>query len=177
MAQIGPTVAPPQPTGLAHALERNIAALADRKAQADAAMGWQERLAERTTRFAGSMAFLWLHLAAVGAWVAVNQRLIPGARPFDPTYVILATVASVEALFLSTFVLISQNRASAAFDRRAELDLQISLLAEHEVTRLIALTQAIARQVGVTENDDELVELKRDVAPEAVLDALERRDA
>jgi uncharacterized membrane protein len=104
----------------------------------------------------------------------VNIGLVPGAPKFDPTFVILATAASVEAIFLSTFVLISQNRSSAAADRRADLDLQINLLAEHEVTRLIALTSAIAQKLGVEEEpDSELAELKRDVAPEAVLDTLE----
>jgi uncharacterized membrane protein len=88
--------------------------------------------------------------------------------------VILATAASVEAIFLSTFVLISQNRSAAAADRRADLDLQINLLAEHEITRLISLTSQIAEKLGVSEVDRvELAELERDVAPEAVLDSLE----
>jgi uncharacterized membrane protein len=88
--------------------------------------------------------------------------------------VILATAASVEAIFLSTFVLISQNRAAKAADRRADLDLQINLLTEHEVTRLITLTTAIAEQLGIRESKDPaLRELERDVAPEAVLDTLE----
>jgi uncharacterized membrane protein len=71
-------------------------------------------------------------------------------------------------------VLISQNRMSAAADKRADLDLQISLLAEHEVTRLVTLVSAIADRMGVeTQVDAELDEIKRDVAPEAVLDELE----
>jgi uncharacterized membrane protein len=75
---------------------------------------------------------------------------------------------------LSTFVLISQNRAAKAADRRADLDLQINLLTEHEVTRLITLTSAIAQTLGVTEpNAAELAELERDVAPETVLDSLD----
>jgi uncharacterized membrane protein len=101
---------------------------------------------------------------------------VPGVEPFDRTFVILATAASVEAIFLSTFVLISQNRASHAADRRAALDLQINLLTEHEVTRLIALTTAIADKLGVHEAQaPDLAELKRDVAPEAVLDTLEQQ--
>jgi uncharacterized membrane protein len=58
-------------------------------------------------------------------------------------------VASVEAIFLSTFILISQNRMAAAADKRADLDLQINLLAEHEVTKLIALVSSIADRTGV----------------------------
>jgi uncharacterized membrane protein len=84
-------------------------------------------------------------------------------------------IASVEAIFLSTFVLITQNRMAAESDRRNALDLQISLLSEHEVTKLIHLTSAIAEHLGVRP-DDEIEELTRDVAPEAVLDALEESE-
>ena len=84
--------------------------------------------------------------------------------------------ASVEAIFLSTFVLISQNRMAAADAKRAELDLQISLLAEHEVTKLVALVSAIVNRMGVkTDVDPELEELKQDVAPDRVLDEIEEK--
>ena len=83
-------------------------------------------------------------------------------------------IASVEAIFLSTFVLISQNRMAAAADRRADLDLQISLLAEHEITKLIVLASGIADHLKVnTVPEDELAEVTRNVAPEAVLDKIE----
>jgi uncharacterized membrane protein len=79
----------------------------------------------------------------------------------------------VEAIFLSTFVLISQNRASAEAERRSELDLQTNLLSEHEITRLLSLTRAIAQHMGVREAEDpSLQELERHVAPEKVLDKL-----
>jgi uncharacterized membrane protein len=83
-------------------------------------------------------------------------------------------VASVEAIFLSTFVLISQNRMAAAADKRADLDLQINLLAEHEVTKLITMVSAIADHLNINTNvESEVEELKQDVAPEAVLDEIE----
>jgi uncharacterized membrane protein len=86
-------------------------------------------------------------------------------------------VASVEAIFLSAFVLISQNRMAAAADRRAELDLQISLLAEHEITRVAALVSAIAERLDVQAvAEEEIDEIARDVAPEAVLDELDARN-
>jgi uncharacterized membrane protein len=84
-------------------------------------------------------------------------------------------VASVEAIFLSTFVLITQNRMAAAAEKRAELDLQVSLLAEHEITRLIQIVSAIGERLGMEEvNDPELTELKDDVHPERVLDKIDR---
>ncbi|TIO63095.1 MAG: DUF1003 domain-containing protein, partial [Mesorhizobium sp.] len=92
---------------------------------------------------------------------------------WDPSLVILAMFASVEAIFLSTFVLINQNRMAAQDDARADLDLQVSLLNEHETTKLIKLVEEIAKRLDVpTEADNELKELKRDVAPEAVLDKI-----
>jgi uncharacterized membrane protein len=169
-----PTVAPPQPDGLNPALARNIAALRERnKREVDDASS-QEKLAAAVTAFTGSMIFVYVHLLILIAWISVNVGLVPAAPRFDRTFVILATAASVEAIFLSTFVLISQNRAAKAADRRADLDLQINLLTEHEVTRLITLTAAIADRLGVGESKDpDLRELQRDVAPEAVLDTLE----
>jgi uncharacterized membrane protein len=83
-------------------------------------------------------------------------------------------VASVEAIFLSTFILITQNRMAAQAQKRTDLDLQISLLAEHEITRLIILTDAIAEHLGIKPvQEPELEELAQDVAPEQVLDTIE----
>jgi len=169
------TVPPPDQPDLAAALERNIRALQQRQQAEEAHSGRDAKVAEAITRFTGSMAFVYLHLALFGVWVLVNLGVLPVLPRFDPTFVILATWASVEAIFLSTFVLISQNRASAAAQKRADLDLQISLLAEHEVTRLVRLTTAIAAHLGIDAAEDpELPELQRDVAPEAVLDAIEQ---
>ena len=88
---------------------------------------------------------------------------------------ILGTSASVEAIFLSTFVLISQNRMAAAADKRADLDLHVGLLAEHEVTKLVTMVSAITSHLGIeTDADVEIHELEQDVAPDAVLDEIER---
>jgi uncharacterized membrane protein len=168
----GPTVPPPQPRSLNRALERNIAALERRRRQEAARAPLQERVAAAITGFTGSMRFVYLHLLLYGAWILVNLGWIPGVARFDPTFVVLAMVASVEAIFLSTFVLITQNRMAAAADKRAELDLQIGLLAEHEVTKLVSIVSAIAGRLGV-DHEEEVEELKRDVAPETVLDAID----
>lgn len=172
-----PSIPPPEPTGFTSVLDRNIDALRRKREEDGRKAGLQERIAETVTRFTGSMAFVYVHLVLVAGWVAINLGLVPGIRPFDPTFVILATFASVEAIFLSTFVLISQNRAAAEADRRAELDLQTNLLSEHEITRLLSLTKAIALRLGVPEAEDpSLRELERQVAPEKVLDRLAEED-
>ncbi len=134
----------------------------------------QEKVAEAITRFTGSLRFVYLHLVLYGFWIVANLGWVPGVQPWDETFVVLAMVASVEAIFLSTFVLITQNRMAAASEKRAELDLQISLLAEHEVTKLVAMVAAIADHLGIShEAEHEVEEMKRNVAPEAVLDAID----
>ena len=173
-AGASPTYPPPPPAGLHPVLERNIQALQLRREREEREASAQERVAEAITRFTGSMRFVYLHLAIVGFWVVGNLGWVPGVPAWDPSFVILAMVASVEAIFLSTFVLISQNRMAAAADRRADLDLQISLLAEHEVTRLITLVAGIADRMGVkTAADADLEEVTLDVSPDAVLDEIE----
>ena len=165
------------PPHMAEVVERNITALLERRQQEQRRRGRDERIAEAISRFTGSMPFVYLHLVLVGLWVVINLGLTPIPR-FDPTFVILAMVASVEAIFLSTFVLITQNRMAAIADRRADLDLQISLLAEHEITRLISLVSQIAERMEIeSARDPELVELSRDVEPERVLDTIEESEA
>jgi uncharacterized membrane protein len=120
------------------------------------------------------MRFVYLHLAVFGFWIVANLGWVPGVPQWDESFVVLAMIASVEAIFLSTFVLISQNRMAAAADKRADLDLQINLLSEHEVTKLVAMVSAISEHLGLQDvAGDEVEELKRNVAPEAVLDAIE----
>ncbi len=136
MTTATPTIPPPGPENLAGSLKRNIESLQERRRQEAAHATRQERLAEAITSFAGSMAFVYLHLTIYAVWIALNLGFIPGLPKFDPSFVILATEASVEAIFLSTFVLISQNRTAAASDKRADLDLHINLLTEHELTKL-----------------------------------------
>src|SRR3712207_6529189 len=177
-AGTGPTYPPPQPPGLSPVLERNIRALQLRRQREEKEASAEERVAEAITRFTGSMRFVYLHLALFGLWIVANLGWLPGVPAWDPSFVVLAMVASVEAIFLSTFVLISQNRMAAAADKRADLDLQISLLAEHEITKLAALVAAIAERLDVrTEVDAELDEITQNVAPEAVLDEIEAMEA
>ncbi len=170
----GPVIGPPGPRGLSSVLERNIQALSERRRQEERHATVQEKVAEAITRFTGSMVFVYLHLAIFGFWILANLGWVPGVPVWDESFVVLAMWASVEAIFLSTFVLISQNRMQAAADKRADLDLQISLLAEHEITKLATLVAAIAERVGVdTSADHELREIQQNVAPEAVLDEIE----
>lgn len=167
---------PPGPR-LSSVLDRNIERMRQRREEEDARAKLSERISDRVTRFAGSMTFVAVHALAYGAWIAVNLGALPGLRPFDPSFVVLAMEASVEAIFLSTFVLISQNRMMGAAARQSDLDLQINMLTEHELTRLVSLVDAIAREMGIEAVErEELEEIKQDVSPESVLDVLDATD-
>lgn len=159
---------------MAKIVERNIAALLNRRKEEDARKNREERIADKVTRFTGSMFFVYLHLTLFGIWIIWNLGWL-GLKPFDPSFVVLAMFASVEAIFLSTFVLISQNRMNIQADKRAELDLQVSLLAEHEITKLVTLVAAMAKKMGIDEAyDKEIEELAKDVHPEKVMDTMEK---
>jgi uncharacterized membrane protein len=166
--------APDNSGNMTHIVERNIKALLERKKQEDYQRKIENKIADTITNFIGSMPFVYIHIVFFGVWILWNTGLL-GLEPFDPSLVVLAMEASVEAIFLSTFVLISQNRMSAQADKRAELDLQISLLTEHEVTQLIKLVRAIAHKMDVEEaHNPEVDELEKDVAPEKVMDTMEK---
>jgi len=158
-------------------LSRNIETLLEKRRSAERRASIQEKLADAITRFVGSMPFVYIHAVFFAIWGIVNLGWT-GLRPFDPSFVVLAMLASVEAIFLSTFILISQNRMSAIAQTRADLNLQISLLSEHEVTRLLQLVSRVAEKLDIGEGSaPDLAELKRDVEPEKVLDKIEQEAA
>jgi len=159
---------------MAQIVERNIDALLQRRKEEELKKTREEKIADSVTRFTGSMFFVYLHLALFGTWIIWNLGWI-GLKPFDPSFVVLAMFASVEAIFLSTFVLISQNRMNLQADKRAELDLQVSLLAEHEITRLVTLVAAMAKKMNIdAAHDEEINELSKDVHPEKVMDTIDK---
>ncbi|HSU56858.1 MAG TPA: DUF1003 domain-containing protein [Candidatus Dormibacteraeota bacterium] len=148
-------------------LDRNIKALLARKQLDEQEQSWEEKLASAITKFTGSLFFIALHVVVYGLWIVLELRK-------GGDLVTLTVVASIEAIFLSVFILITQRRMIANAERRADLTLQIGLLAEYEVTRLLTLTKEIAKTMGIKEADEpELDELARDVAPEEVLERLD----
>ncbi|UPJ56936.1 DUF1003 domain-containing protein [Bradyrhizobium sp. 192] len=161
----------PLPEGMSPVLKRNIQALVERRRREQAEATAQQKLADSITAFAGSMRFVHLHLAAFGFWIVANLGWIPWVTAWDPTFVVLGMIASVEAIFLSTFVLISQNRMAAETGKRADLDLQISLLTEHELTKV---ADVLARHLQIeSRSQADLDEASRSIAPERVLVKIE----
>jgi uncharacterized membrane protein len=162
---------------LAGVVHKNIASIVEMRQAEEQKKSLQEKAADMLTRFSGSMMFVYVHAAWFGIWIALNTGLL-GSRPFDPfPFSLLTLVVSLEAIFLSTFVLISQNHAGRVADRRADLDLQINLLSEHEITRILKLVDAVADHLGIdVVEKHEVEELKKDVGAEAVLGEIENRE-
>jgi uncharacterized membrane protein len=148
-----------QSRGNVHPTEFNIAAIAKLEEDALSGRNLTERASDAITRSAGSFAFLALHLTLIGVWMSINLGFVHGVKPFDPfPFGVLSVVVSSEAVFLTIFVLISQNRMARQAERRSHLDLQVGMLAEQELTTLLQIQQKICQHLGVN-----VVEEKKEV--------------
>ena len=135
-----------------------------------------DRLAEAIAGFCGSMTFVWVHVVWFGGWILFNS--IPGLPHVDPfPFTFLTLIVSLEAIFLSTFILISQNLDSRISERRSHLDLQLNLLSEQENTKMIGMLHAIAAKVGADlTQDDHLSALSEETKPERLIEQIEARE-
>jgi uncharacterized membrane protein len=160
---------------LSKVIERNIRTMIQLRLKATRARGWEDRVADTITSFAGSMVFVYAHIVWFGVWILLNTGRF-GLRPFDPfPYGLLTMVVSLEAIFLSTLVLITQNRLSADAERRSDLDLHIGLLAEHELTRVLQMLDVIQDKLGIRDHaNSELADLEMETKPEDVLAEITR---
>jgi uncharacterized membrane protein len=160
---------------LSNVIERNIRTLINLRLKTAREQGLQDRIADVITSFSGRMIFVYVHIVWFSVWILLNTGMF-GIQPFDPfPYGLLTMVVSLEAIFLSTFVLISQNRLSQEAEHRADLDMHIGLLTEHELTRVLFMLDTIQDKLGI-ENDEnsELADLEMETRPEDVLAEIER---
>lgn len=160
---------------LARIIEQNIHTIIHSRQLEASQRNGEERVADAITDFSGRMYFVYFHVVWFAVWILINLGFF-GLKPFDPyPFGLLTMVVSLEAIFLSTFVLISQNRLSAEADQRADLDLQIGLLAEHELTRVLKMLDQIQDKMGIENDyDKELRDLEKNVHPEDVLAEIDR---
>jgi uncharacterized membrane protein len=129
---------------------RNVARIAKLESEQVNGRTVTERIAGAVTRAAGTAAFAIIHLVWFAAWIVINAGLARGIAPFDPfPFSLLTMIVSLEAIFLSIWILISQNQMSRQADRREHLDLQINLLAEQESTATLRIVNRIAEHLGV----------------------------
>jgi uncharacterized membrane protein len=162
---------------VAGVIEENIRVIAELREAGRRAKSPHARMADWIARLSGHVGFLYLHAAWFSAWILVNVGTHPLVG-FDPyPFGLLTMVVSLEAIFLSTIVLISQNMLGAAADRRADLDLQIDLLSEHEITRVLVLVDRIAQKLGIEEGfDPALPQLERATVPGKVMEEIQARE-
>ena len=169
-----PPKAEPQPP-LAAVLDRNIQTLVQLRKHTEACRSWHDRVVHWVASFIGSVRFAYLHILGFAIWATINSRWIL-AEPFDPfPFTGLAALASFEAILLSTFVLINQRRTNALVERREDLDLQVSLITEHEITRVLHVCDLIAKQLNINTESTvaDLEESKKDLSPEMVLNRID----
>jgi len=153
----------------------NVARVAKLEADALGARSLGARCARGLLRVAGTTTFAVAHLVWFVAWIAVNVRLVPGIRPFDPyPFNFLTLVVSLEAIFLSIWILISQNEMERLADRRAHLDLQINMLAEQESTAAIRMLQRISEHLGVKPDDTVDTALSEETDVERIVTAIDQ---
>lgn len=133
------------------------------KAKMNLKRSLSDKFADRINSAFGSMAFFTAHVCFFTLWVILNTGLIPGINSFDPyPFGFLTMVVSLEAIFLSIFVLISQNRESDVADLREEVDLQLNVHAEQEITRILIMLDKIHDKLGLKhQNDQELKQMER----------------
>ncbi len=151
----------------------NVKAIAELERAAQASQSAADRVAGFITRFCGSMTFVWVHVAWFALWIAANSGQF--GKPFDPfPFNFLTLIVSLEAIFLSTFIMISENRQGRIDERRSHLDLQINLLSEQENTKMLQLLRAIADKLGISAgNDVSLKMLEQATRPEKLLAQIE----
>lgn len=129
-----------------------------------------ERISEVIAAFCGSMTFVYVHICWFILWIVLNSIQ---STQFDPfPYTFLTLVVSLEAIFLSTFILISQNHETKLSERRNHLDLQVNLLAEKENTKLLDLLKRVAERVGVHDVDPETEALLEPMEPERLVEQI-----
>jgi uncharacterized membrane protein len=117
-----------------------------------------ERIADTITGFFGSIGFIWLHVMWFSLWIIFN---LPGwgFEPLDPfPFTFLTMIVSLEAIFLSAFILMSENRQGRLADRRARVNLQIDMISEREITKVMELLVDIHSRLGIQKPVDHELE-------------------
>ncbi len=156
-------------------ISENIQAIIGAEQAANRRRSRSESIYEFVGNSIGTLTFVALQLIGVILWVVINAALIPSVRPFDPfPFPILNQVVASEAVLMTAFVLMKQNRMSKLADRRAHLNLQINLLTERETTKIIAILLEIGKRFDIEHDvfDDESRQLSRLLAIETLIETL-----
>lgn len=135
-----------------------------------------EKIADQVTSIFGSFTFGVLHVYWFALWVVLNTGLIVWVAPFDPfPFGLLTMIVSLEAIFLSILVLLSQNRAGQVASLREELHLQVDLIAEEEITKVLEILSEIRTKVGIKGEDQELTRMLQRIDTSYIESSLQRQ--
>lgn len=125
---------------------------------------WSVRLADDLTEIFGSLMFLAINVFLFLFWILANSGKIPGISIFDPfPYPLMTTVVSLEAIILTLIVLMSQNRQSFISNLREEIDMQVNIASEREITKILQILVKIIEKQGIKLNDKELEEMLKEI--------------
>jgi uncharacterized membrane protein len=162
----------------ANPAERNIGVIAELERAALDQRAATDRLSDTISRLTGSVPFAIVHVGWFAVWTLINTGLVPAIAPFDPfPFGLLTLLVSLEAIFLSVFVLMSQNRMTRHAEKRAQLDLQIDLLSEQELTTMLHMLHALCvkHHVHVDIPSDRLRQLLKDTDVQKLASTLDAR--
>ena len=162
------SAAAPNQEAADHHIAKNVQTILGLEQAAKMNRTTSELIANAVARFCGSITFVWVNAVWFGSWILINS--VPGIKHIDPfPFTLLTLMVSLEAIFLSTFILTSQNLETKISERRNHLDLQINLLSEQENTQMLAILDAIAKKVGADLSNIPRVEvLREDTQPETL---------
>jgi len=125
---------------------------------------WSVRLADNLTSTFGSFSFLTINVLVFIFWILANTGNIPGITPFDQfPFPLMTTIVSLEAIILTLIVLMSQNRQSFISNLREEIDMQVNLMSEQEITKILQILVKIAKKQGIKLNDKDLIEMLKGI--------------
>ena len=157
-------------------LLRNVEAISRLEQASQQTRTGGEVLADRIAGLCGTIQFVYIHCGVIAAWLAWNLlAVVPPELKFDrPPFNLLGSIVSVEAIFLATFILISQNRQQSIADRRNHLDLQINLLAEQENSQMLAMLRQIMERLDIREIDSAAEILQQSTDPELLAGHIEQ---
>ncbi|MFA5954105.1 MAG: DUF1003 domain-containing protein [Patescibacteria group bacterium] len=146
------------------------------KAKADSKRTVSEKTADWMTAHFGSITFLLLNFFLFIVWLVINSERTKGLPNFDPfPFNLLTTIVSLEAIILAIFVLISQNRSMKVDDLREEVHLQINLIAEKEVTKVMKMMVLLLKKHDIDVSEDpELKKLLKPISEEEIERILEK---
>jgi uncharacterized membrane protein len=146
------------------AVQKNIETILKLEKETLQNLSTAEHVADKVRAFAGSTPFIILHILWFGGWILANSGIVSGISPFDPfPFNFLTLMVSLEAIFLTLLVLMSQNQMTKEADKRANLDLQINMLDEQETTMILRMVQKIATHLGLEdEMDNSIKEMSED---------------